>query len=681
MADERKLTAEELNQLGLDYYWGNGAEVDLHRSAYYLEKAAKAGCLEAMYNTGQNYSIGCGVPVDIEKCLYWLNKAANNGYQPAMESLGHMYYSGDGVTKDYRKALDYFERGIACGNPYAMLMAARQYERGEGTKTDKEKAMKLYTQAYDFLYEMAIEDDYKAQLWMGFWYFDGCELIGVHPDYAQAVSWFRKAATVDFPEAQYYLGLCYEFGLGIVQDNEEAVRLYKLAAQKQNPDPLCNLALMFYYGQGVKQDDKKAAEYFCQAANLGNGAAQSNLGYCYLKGKGVEKDELKAVFWFRKASENGQGKGFENLAECYMKGLGVTKDEQEGFRIYCKGAELNSLCSRVSIAECYIEGWGTEKDFTKAANILEAICYELQDYEQKSLMAVVEWDRVFNPFDKEYLKNYAKAFYLLATLKYAGNGTARDPNGAILLLRLADRFGYKNEELPEKTAQAFMDKILSETERCQVEDTVRSQIEVRDLGNWKKGQMCRYAITIHHADGTHSDIRFKTQRNKFVYLLSLLFAYNSQSAGVMARFFALGRDMLARLAKEAEFDVKDQGMWIDEYIYKEVYVAEAKRYQYEYSNTRYSIAVSQSNDYLDEACTSREEYETFCLRTSGGRESIASIAVNAEQVILPPSLVTLSEQLPSKNELLSYRKPMVRPIDYREYLLLQRGEKNCVALE
>jgi TPR repeat protein len=46
---------------------------------------------------------------------------------------------------------------------------------------------------------------------------------GVEQDYAQAVSWFRKAAEQGHARAQFNVGACYAQGTGVKQDSLEAV--------------------------------------------------------------------------------------------------------------------------------------------------------------------------------------------------------------------------------------------------------------------------------------------------------------------------------------------------------------------------------------------------------------------------------------------------------------------------
>ena len=71
--------------------------------------------------------------------------------------------------------------------------------------------------------------DAEAQFNLGVMYAFG---RGVTQDYAQAVSWFRKAADQGYAEAQYNLGFRYAIGQGVPQDDAEAVRWYRLAADQ-----------------------------------------------------------------------------------------------------------------------------------------------------------------------------------------------------------------------------------------------------------------------------------------------------------------------------------------------------------------------------------------------------------------------------------------------------------------
>ena len=63
--------------------------------------------------------------------------------------------------------------------------------------------------------EYAKKGDADAQVLVGSYYYNG---QGVGQDYAQAASWFRKAADQGIAEAQYNLGNCYKNGKGVKQD-------------------------------------------------------------------------------------------------------------------------------------------------------------------------------------------------------------------------------------------------------------------------------------------------------------------------------------------------------------------------------------------------------------------------------------------------------------------------------
>ena len=48
-------------------------------------------------------------------------------------------------------------------------------------------------------------------------------------DEAKAFELLSKAAELNYPEAQYYLGRCYYFGQGVTQDKNKAYELLVLA--------------------------------------------------------------------------------------------------------------------------------------------------------------------------------------------------------------------------------------------------------------------------------------------------------------------------------------------------------------------------------------------------------------------------------------------------------------------
>lgn len=68
--------------------------------------------------------------------------------------------------------------------------------------------------------------DAKAQAYVGRIYAEGFDRA---PDFAQAASWYRKAADQGFPQAMIDLGQLYERGKGVPHDAVRAVELYRQA--------------------------------------------------------------------------------------------------------------------------------------------------------------------------------------------------------------------------------------------------------------------------------------------------------------------------------------------------------------------------------------------------------------------------------------------------------------------
>ena len=84
-------------------------------------------------------------------------------------------------------------------------------------------------------------------------------------DYKQAAEWFKKASEKGCTRSQNNLGICYEFGHGVVRDLDQAFLLYKEAADKGYHEGMLNLACMYFHnGKETKNHDKfkEAAKWF-----------------------------------------------------------------------------------------------------------------------------------------------------------------------------------------------------------------------------------------------------------------------------------------------------------------------------------------------------------------------------------------------------------------------------------
>ena len=117
---------------------------------------------------------------------------------------------------------------------------------------------------------------------------------GVPQGYAEAASWFRRAAEQGHGGAQHTLGVRYAEGLGVPQDYTEVVRWFHLAAEQGHAGAQNSLGVRYAEGQGVPQDHTEAVRWFRLAAEQGDRYAQDNLETIETARRSVTTDDVEA---------------------------------------------------------------------------------------------------------------------------------------------------------------------------------------------------------------------------------------------------------------------------------------------------------------------------------------------------------------------------------------------------
>jgi len=99
--------------------------------------------------------------------------------------------------------------------------------------------------SFDDVQQRATSGDAKAQLELGYRYFQGNETV---KDLDQALRWFQRAAQQGYTPAGYVMGLRYAKGEGVTQDYAQAAQWYQKAAVKGLPQAQQNLAVLYRKG-------------------------------------------------------------------------------------------------------------------------------------------------------------------------------------------------------------------------------------------------------------------------------------------------------------------------------------------------------------------------------------------------------------------------------------------------
>jgi len=110
----------------------------------------------------------------------------------------------------------------------------------------------------------------------------------------QVYELWRKAAMNGHVKAQFYLGVCYDQGLGVRKDLRESFKWYMKAALNGMMEAQFNIGFFYKKGDLVRVNFKKAVYWYSLAAKQGDTEAQRDLGYCYFYGGRCEQRPIKS---------------------------------------------------------------------------------------------------------------------------------------------------------------------------------------------------------------------------------------------------------------------------------------------------------------------------------------------------------------------------------------------------
>lgn len=300
-----KKAAAQLNELGVDYQFGNnGQKVDLAQALHYYTIAAEGGNTNAMCNAAYCYATGAAGKVDAEKAFGLYQKAAEAGDLNGMTNLAGCYLNGFGTKQDAVEAIKWLVEALNAGakNLQETLEQVFASLSPEDIKKFKQSG---YSAAQ---YQMA----------------EYCLKSKKSKD---AISWYvqsYKSGNADAVTRMMTLAEDFLHGKNGQKENLPlAYQLYEEAAECGNVDARATRAYCLYHGIGVEKDTQRSFQLYEQLAKEGAQMGLSNLGWFYL-GNGIEKDLQKAIYWFTRAAEE-----FGNIFS--MKNLTHIYGEEDGF--------------------------------------------------------------------------------------------------------------------------------------------------------------------------------------------------------------------------------------------------------------------------------------------------------------------------------------------------------------
>ena len=339
LAQAKQGNASAMYQAGLGYEKGVGTQQNNAQAVELFRQAASAGNTEAMNHLAKIYEEGKMVPQDLEEAVVYLQIAAAKGDANAQIALSRYFRDGKGgLTQSEGESLLWLSRAAKQNNAAAM----------QALKEAQEKNPELYEAVMNFEENLAgaSEDAQKA--------FAAAQAYrkgnpGARND-EEAFKLFKSAWEKDptLSQAAVELAEMYRLGEGTEKDDETVLSLYAKAAELQNPQAQYFLGKRSYEENPPNYQD--AFAWLSNSAAQGYAPAQYMTGYMLLQGQGTARSLPMAIDFFTKSADQNFSPAQYVLGQMYWKGLGVKKDTEQGRSWIEKAADNGNESAQTFLA-------------------------------------------------------------------------------------------------------------------------------------------------------------------------------------------------------------------------------------------------------------------------------------------------------------------------------------------
>jgi len=126
---------------------------------------------------------------------------------------------------------------------------------------------------------------------------------------------FEELAGVGVAQAEFMLGVMYEYGDGVEVSYSEAVRWYEAAAERGLTSAETRLGILCADGTGMPPDPRRARQWLERAASKRDPLALMTLGKLYATGQGVQQSLEDAYAYYLLAKAAGSPKADEAISD------------------------------------------------------------------------------------------------------------------------------------------------------------------------------------------------------------------------------------------------------------------------------------------------------------------------------------------------------------------------------
>lgn len=372
------------------------------------------------------YSSGELLPVLSKQAVFWYTRAKEHGSLRAIVALGDCYFLGNGCPENKKKAYELYTEAAQQGTPEGIFKVGKCKLYGDGCDQDAESAYK------DFRRAASIKREYpEAEYYMGICLKDG---LGVERSMPDAKAHFLRSAKGSFVPAFIQLGNLFSVASTDDYNPTLAFEYYSRAAAQGNIDGLYNRGLMLSQGVGCDKNTETARDCFEQGARQRDMRCLCSLGICYEYGVGCEVDYKRAVECYAQAADKAYAAAVNNLGGCYYYGHGVARDRKKALELFERAALFGDSNAMTRLGLCYESGVDCEKDVKKAFGYFQraaqynnaiaayktALCYE------SGIGVEPDFKKAFSFFELAASLGHTQSMWHTANYLSDGVGTQRD---------------------------------------------------------------------------------------------------------------------------------------------------------------------------------------------------------------------------------------------------------------